>query len=68
MSLQNRPGNPDIKYPPNNQQAIPFSRPGVGYQGSPLIDSWAEAPGNGTYVLASINGVIQWIVTEECSQ
>jgi hypothetical protein len=58
---------PDIKFPPNNQQAVPFSRPGVGYNGSPLVDSWAEAPsGSGTYVLASVNGTIQWLATEAC--
>ena len=66
--IQNRPGNPDIKYPPNNngRQAIPASRPGVGYNGSPLIDDWKEAPSGGTYVLGSINGTIQWIATESC--
>lgn len=70
MILQNLPGNPDMKYPPNNEgrQALPFSRPGVGFNGGPLVDSWAEAPSSGTYVLASINGVIQWIATEACNQ
>ena len=60
-------GNPSIKYPPNSTQSIPFSRPNVGYQGSPLVDSWAESPSSGTYVLASINGQIQWIATESCT-
>lgn len=61
--------NPNIKFPPsNNKQAIPFSRPGVGWNGSALIDSWAEAPNdNKTYVLASINGQIQWIATTDCN-
>jgi hypothetical protein len=59
-------GNPNIKYPPNNGQAIAFSRPNVGYKGSPLIDSWATAPTSGTHVLASVNGTIQWIATENC--
>lgn len=59
-------GNPSIKYPPNSTQSIPFSRPGVGYQGSPLVDSWAESPSSGTYVLGSINGQIQWIQTQDC--
>ena len=66
QSVKTKGGNPDIKYPPNNGKAIPFSRPGVGHNGSPLIDSWATAPNSGTYVLASINGNIQWIATENC--
>lgn len=60
-------GNPPIKYPPNVTQSIPFSRPKVGYQESPLVDSWAEAPSSGTYVLGSIDGLIQWIATEDCN-
>jgi hypothetical protein len=60
-------GNPSIKYPPNSTQSIPFSRPNVGYQGSPLVDSWAEAPSDGTYVLGSVGGQIQWIATENCT-
>ena len=68
MKLQNRPGNPDIKYPPNNQEAISFSRPGVGWNGSPLIDSWAEAPPSGTHVLGAIDGKIQWIETQDCDE
>jgi len=60
-------GNPSIKYPPNITQSVPFSRPNVGYQGSPLVDSWAESPQSGTYVLGSINGQIQWIATENCT-
>ena len=69
MSMQNRPGNPDMKYPPNNngQQAVPCSRPGAGKNGGPLIDKWAEAPASGTYVLAAIDGEVQWIETEECN-
>ena len=61
-------GNPSIKYPPNITQSVPFSRPNVGYQGSPLVDSWAESPQSGTYVLGSIDGQIQWIATEECTE
>lgn len=61
-------GNPDIKFPPNaGKKAIPFSRPGVGYNGSALIDSWAEAPNSGTYVLASVDGNILWIATTDCN-
>ena len=60
-------GNPSIKYPPNSTQSVPFSRPNVGYEGSPLVDSWAECPASGTYVLGSKNGQIQWIATEECT-
>ena len=61
-------GNPDIKYPPNaGKQAVAFSRPGVGKTGGPLIDSWAEAPNSGTYVLASVNGSIQSIATTDCN-
>jgi len=59
-------GNPSIKYPPNIFQAVPFSRPNVGHQGSPLVDSWAEAPSSGIFVLGSIGGQIQWIPTENC--
>jgi hypothetical protein len=74
MSLQNRPGNPDIIFPPNNagRQAIPVSRPRVGqpprpgFERGPLIDTWAESPISGTYVLGSINGVVQWIQAESC--
>jgi hypothetical protein len=58
--------NPDIKYPPNGQQAIVTSRPDAGSNGGPLIDNWLEAPPGKTYVLGSIGGVIQWIETEEC--
>lgn len=76
MSLQNRPGNPDMKYPPNNEgrQAIPISRPRVGsparpgQEPGPLIDTWGEAPASGTHVLGAINGTIQWIATEACDQ
>ena len=74
MSLQNLPVNPDMKFPPNNEgrQAIPISRPRVGRpardgaEPGPLIDTWGEAPASGTYVLASKDGTIQWIATEEC--
>lgn len=74
MSLQNLPVNPDMKFPPNNEgrQAIPISRPRVGSPPrpggtpGPLIDTWGEAPSGGTHVLGAINGVIQWIATEEC--
>jgi hypothetical protein len=65
--VKTKGGNPDIKYPPNaGKQAVAFSRPGVGSNGGPLIDSWAEAPNSGTYVLASVNGSIQWIATLDC--
>lgn len=64
--LKTQAGNPSIKYPPNDGQSIPFSRPNVGYNNSPLVDSWASAPSGGTYVLASVNGSIQWIATENC--
>jgi hypothetical protein len=75
MTSSNK-NNPDIKYPPNNEgrQAIPCSRPRVGLparpgeEPSPLIDTWAEAPSGGTYVLASINGTIQWLETEACDE
>ncbi len=67
QSIKTKGGNPDIKYPPNaGKQAVPFSRPGAGYNGGPLIDSWAEAPNSGTYVLASVNGSIQWIGATGC--
>lgn len=76
MTFFSDKNNPDIKYPPNNEgrQAIPFSRPRVGAPPTPdavpgpLIDSWAEAPANGTYVLASVNGTIQWFATESCDE
>jgi hypothetical protein len=68
QSIKTKGGNPDIKYPPNaGKQAVPFSRPGVGSNGGPLIDSWAEAPNDDKiYVLASVNGSIQWIATTDC--
>ena len=67
QSIKTKGGNPDIKYPPNaGKQAVAFSRPGVGSNGGPLIDSWAEAPSGGTYILASVNGSIQWIATTDC--
>jgi hypothetical protein len=54
-------GNPDIVNPPNaGKKAIPFSRPGVGYNGSAKIDSWAEAPLDGDYILYSSGGEIKW--------
>jgi hypothetical protein len=58
----------DIKIPPNNagREAFPVSRPGVGFEGNPQVDKWAEAPSSGTFVLAAINGTIQWIATEAC--
>jgi hypothetical protein len=69
QNIKTKGGNPDIKYPPNaGKKAIPFSRPGVGKNGGPLIDSWAEAPNSGTYVLASVDGNIQWIETTDCEQ
>lgn len=59
--------NPGMVFPPSNgKRAIPYSTPGVGYNGSALIDSWAEAPDSGTYVLGSVNGNIQWIATSDC--
>jgi len=61
-------GNPNIKYPPNDGQAVAFSRPNAGKYGGPLIDSWATAPESGTYVLASIDGNIQWIATTDCDE
>jgi hypothetical protein len=69
MTSSNK-NNPDIKYPPNSdgQQAIVTSRPNAGWNGSPLIDNWLEAPKSKTYVLGSIGGVIQWIETEECDE
>jgi hypothetical protein len=54
-------GNPSIKYPPNVTQSVPFSRPNVGYQGSPLVDSWAESPQQGSSILKSNNGLIDWL-------
>lgn len=61
-----RPGL-DIKFPPNETQSILFSKPGAGYDGNPSVDSWAEAPkGSGTFILASVNGSIQWIGTLNC--
>lgn len=69
QNIQTKGGNPNIKYPPNaGKQAVPFSRPGVGYKGSPLIDSWAEAPKSGTWVLVSKDGTIQWIATKDCDE
>jgi hypothetical protein len=61
--------NPDITFPPNNsgRQAIVTSNPGAGWNGSPLINNWVEAPSeSGTFVLGAIGGVIQWIETESC--
>jgi len=67
---QNRPVNPDILFPPNNtgRQAIVASTPNAGYNSSPLINDWKEAPEEGTYVLGSIDGTIQWIATEACEE
>jgi hypothetical protein len=76
MTSSNK-NNPDIKYPPNNEgrQSLPISRPNVtSYERNgqiiqgPSVDTWAEAPSGGTYVLASINGTIQWIETESCDE
>lgn len=54
-------GNPDIKFPPSDgKRAIPFTTPGIGYGGSALIDSWAEAPKDTEYILYSVAGEIQW--------
>lgn len=60
--------NPDIKSPPLDVEgeAIVISRPKAGFEDSPLIDKWADAPIEGTYVLGSIDGIIQWIATEDC--
>jgi hypothetical protein len=69
QNIKTKAGNPDIKYPPNaGKQAVPFSRPGAGSNGGPLIDSWAEAPNSGTFVLASKDGTIQWIATVDCEE
>jgi len=61
---------PDISFPPNNsgRQAIVTSRPGAGWNGSPLIDNWLQAPPSKTYVLGSIDGTIQWIPTKDCEE
>jgi hypothetical protein len=59
---------PDISFPPNQREAIVTSRPGVGWEGSPLIDNWLEAPSSKTYVLGSIDGTIQWIPTKDCEE
>lgn len=61
QQITTKAGNPSIKYPPNNTQSIPFSRPGVGYEGSPLVDSWAESPQQGSSILKSTNGSIDWL-------
>jgi hypothetical protein len=73
QNIKTKGGNPNIKYPPNNegQEALPISRPRVGWSPAggvpgPLVDKWAEAPKTKTYVLGSINGIIQWIETEGC--
>jgi hypothetical protein len=35
----------------------------------PAIGQYTErAPSTGTYVLGSINGIIQWIATESCDE
>jgi hypothetical protein len=67
-SVFTMPVNPDIANPPNNsgRQAIVTSRPNVGHEGSPQIDNWVEAPSGGTYVLGSVDGVVQWIATQDC--
>jgi len=68
QNIRTKGGNPDIKYPPTDGQGIPYSRPNVGYNGSPLIDSWAKAPSSGTHVLGSKDGQIQWIATKDCDE
>jgi hypothetical protein len=73
MNAQTSPLNlrgPDIKFPPNSEgrQAIVTSRPNAGWKDGPLVDNWVEAPKEKTYVLGSINGIIQWIETESCDE
>ncbi len=76
MTSSNK-NNPDIKYPPNNdgRQSLPISRPNItSYTRDgqtitgPSVDTWAEAPASGTYVLGAINGTIQWLATESCDE
>ena len=64
-SLSTR-GNPDITFPPNaGKKAIPFSRPGVGWNGSAKIDSWLEIPNSNSYILVASGGDLAWIQIPE---
>lgn len=59
-------GNPDIVFPPNaGKKAIPFSRPGVGWNGSAKIDSWLEIPNSNSYILVASGGDLAWIQIPE---
>lgn len=50
-----------------NGQYIPIAKQTqLNGQSIPAIPDFSEAPSNGTYVLGSINGTIQWIATESC--
>ena len=49
-----QPGNPDILFPPQSGNAIPFSQDG-------LINGWTSIPSYGNSIMAVINGQISFI-------
>jgi hypothetical protein len=72
-SLKTQVFNVGVKWPPSGQfesgkKYIPLSGlyPVNGAE-EPAIGEYLDSPpSDGTYVLGSINGVIQWIATEDC--
>jgi hypothetical protein len=61
-SVFTMPVNPDIANPPNNEgrQAIVTSRPRSGFEGSPQIDNWIEAPASGAGIVTSLDGTVSF--------
>ena len=62
--------NMQIKIPSSfeeNAQYLPIGKQtDVNGKSIPAIPEFTKAPSEGTYVLGSINGTIQWIATEDC--
>jgi len=52
-------GNPDVLFPPQQGNAIPFSQSGK-------ITGWSTLPGSGKYVIGVEGGSLIFIEIEEC--
>jgi hypothetical protein len=64
--------NMQIKIPSSfeaNAQYLPIGKQtNVNGKSIPAIPEFTKAPSEGTYVLGSIDGQIQWIATEDCEE
>ena len=62
----------EVRIPTNfqpNRSYLPIAQlNSVNGEDLPAIGQYSEPPQTGTYVLGSIDGVIQWIATQDCNQ